>query len=157
MNTSRLLGSGFGFGFGAFFGSFLPLSLLPMSQSIAQKARGSEAKSRSHPAQYLHRGRVVNPCSFHSLSQFQMPPHAFAGSLSPSWCASIRIWPRWCASCENMYPNMLAPAGHVRIQLSRENFVTLRAGPSLSASVSIFRHWTALFLSELAACFIVHR
>jgi hypothetical protein len=30
VNTSRLVGSGFGFGFGAFFASFLPLSLLPM-------------------------------------------------------------------------------------------------------------------------------
>jgi len=35
VNTSRLwLGSGFGFGFGAFLASFLPLSLLPMGDSV---------------------------------------------------------------------------------------------------------------------------
>jgi hypothetical protein len=38
VNTSRFRpGSGFGFGLGAFFCSFLPLSLLPMSASMPQK------------------------------------------------------------------------------------------------------------------------
>jgi hypothetical protein len=38
VNTSRLwAGSGFGLGLGAFFGSFLPLSLLPMGLSLPQK------------------------------------------------------------------------------------------------------------------------
>jgi hypothetical protein len=34
VNTSRRLGSGFGLGFGAFLTSFLPLSLLPMTESM---------------------------------------------------------------------------------------------------------------------------
>jgi hypothetical protein len=38
VNTSRLRpGSGLGLGLGAFFTSFLPLSLLPMAQSMTQK------------------------------------------------------------------------------------------------------------------------
>ena len=43
MNTSRLwAGSGFGLGLGAFFGSFLPLSLLPIGVSLTQKGRGGK-------------------------------------------------------------------------------------------------------------------
>jgi len=37
VKTSRRAGSGFGLGLGAFFASFLPLSLLPMSASVPQK------------------------------------------------------------------------------------------------------------------------
>jgi len=38
VKISRLLvGSGLGFGLGAFFVSFLPLSLLPMRESMTQK------------------------------------------------------------------------------------------------------------------------
>jgi len=36
VKISRLGGSGFGFGFGAFLASFLPLSLLPMFNSMPQ-------------------------------------------------------------------------------------------------------------------------
>jgi hypothetical protein len=43
VNTSRLwAGSGFGLGLGAFFGSFLPLSLLPMGVSLPQKGGQGE-------------------------------------------------------------------------------------------------------------------
>ena len=38
VKISRRAGSGFGLGFGAFFASFLPLSLLPMTDSLPQFA-----------------------------------------------------------------------------------------------------------------------
>jgi hypothetical protein len=50
VNPSRLRpGSGLGFGLGAFFGSFLPLSLLPMGASVPQK--GTRGKERSAEGQ----------------------------------------------------------------------------------------------------------
>jgi hypothetical protein len=45
VKISRRLGSGFGFGFGAFLVSFLPLSLLPMTESMTQNARQLKAKT----------------------------------------------------------------------------------------------------------------
>jgi len=45
VKTSRLLGSGFGLGFGAFLVSFLPLSLLPMDESVTQNAVPGKAKT----------------------------------------------------------------------------------------------------------------
>ena len=47
VKISRLLGSGFGLGFGAFLGSFLPLSLLPMDQSMTQTGTIRKEKIRS--------------------------------------------------------------------------------------------------------------
>jgi hypothetical protein len=47
VNTSRLWpGSGLGFGLGAFFCSFLPLSLLPMGDSMTQNATPRKAPRR---------------------------------------------------------------------------------------------------------------
>ena len=45
VKTSRLLGSGFGLGFGAFLVSFLPLSLLPMTESMTQNVGPRKAKT----------------------------------------------------------------------------------------------------------------
>ena len=51
---------------------------------------------------------------------------------------------------------MEAPAGHTRVQLPRENFVTLRFGSADRASVSMRRHCAGLLCAD-AACFIVQR
>ena len=45
VKISRLLGSGFGLGFGAFLASFLPLSLLPMPQSMTQIGTAEKRES----------------------------------------------------------------------------------------------------------------
>src|SRR6202030_3111867 len=52
---------------------------------------------------------------------------------------------------------MVPPAGHVRVQLPRENFVTRRFGAAERASVNIRRHCAALLLCAAAACFMVQR
>src|SRR5580658_2715839 len=50
VKISRLAGSGFGLGFGAFLVSFLPLSLLPMIESMTQNAAPRKAKiTAEHP------------------------------------------------------------------------------------------------------------
>src|SRR5579864_7161692 len=52
---------------------------------------------------------------------------------------------------------MVAPAGHTGAQAPRENFVTLRFGPDENTSVSMRRHWAALFLCAAAAWRLVQR
>lgn len=45
VKISRRAGSGFGLGFGAFLASFLPLSLLPMTESMTQNAVPRKAQT----------------------------------------------------------------------------------------------------------------
>ena len=52
---------------------------------------------------------------------------------------------------------MVAPAGQVRVQLPRQNFVTLRWVAPDKASLSIRTHRAALFACADAACWIVQR
>src|SRR4051812_11483340 len=52
---------------------------------------------------------------------------------------------------------MAPPAGHVRVQLPRENFFTFRSGSVDNASVSMRRHASALLVCAAAACLMVQR
>ena len=88
VKISRRAGSGFGFGFGAFLASFLPLSLLPMIQSMTQKAVPGKAKTdrRASPGCQpgnRRRARVgekpVESTSFLPSSLRARPPSAQGG------------------------------------------------------------------------------
>src|SRR5271154_6892351 len=52
---------------------------------------------------------------------------------------------------------MVAPAGQVGIQVSRENFAMRRLGRAERASDSMRRHWAALLRCAEAVCLRVER
>src|SRR5271154_6296447 len=52
---------------------------------------------------------------------------------------------------------MVAPAGQVGIQVSRENFAMRRLGMAERASDSMRRHWAALLRCAEAVCLRVQR
>src|ERR1700730_2703602 len=56
-----------------------------------------------------------------------------------------------------MYANMVPPAGHVWVQLPRENFVTRRFGAAERASDNMRKHCAALLRCAAAARFMVQR
>src|SRR5580700_3537003 len=56
-----------------------------------------------------------------------------------------------------MYANIVPPAGHVCVQLPRQNFETRRFGSAERASDNMRKHCAALLLCAAAACFMVQR
>ena len=93
VNPSRLRpGSGFGLGLGAFFGSFLPLSLLPMGPSVPQKAGSGKAKKAERGWRHSAGGRR-SPCGLRSGGRRKAMLYCLcSGTLSWLAPASACVW-----------------------------------------------------------------